>query len=170
MARVVRFHQTGGPEVLQVEDIAVPPPAEGEVQISIKALGLNRAESMFRRGQYLENPKLPARLGYEAAGPVAAIGLWHPAPGWSASESGRLRQEAAGPPEAPQRASVAYALGQYREGQPMFAASRSADGERYSARSWRSSYWPRLIDVRVTLQIGNRRWMTGVSAMGHKPT
>ena len=74
MARVVRFHQTGGPEVLQVEDIAVPPPAEGEVQISIKALGLNRAESMFRRGQYLENPKLPARLGYEAAGPVAAIG------------------------------------------------------------------------------------------------
>src|SRR5215510_7052388 len=74
MARVVRFHQTGGPEVLQVEDVAVPPPAEGEVQISIKALGLNRAESMFRRGQYLENPKLPARLGYEAAGPVAAVG------------------------------------------------------------------------------------------------
>ena len=74
MARVVRFHQTGGPEVLQVEDVAVPPPAEGEVQISIKALGLNRAESMFRRGQYLENPKLPARLGYEAAGPIAAIG------------------------------------------------------------------------------------------------
>jgi NADPH:quinone reductase-like Zn-dependent oxidoreductase len=52
----------------------VPPPAEGEVQISIKALGLNRAESMFRSGQYLESPKLPARLGYEAAGPVAAIG------------------------------------------------------------------------------------------------
>ena len=74
MARVVRFHQTGGPEVLQVEDVAVPPPAEGEVQISIKALGLNRAESMFRRGQYLENPKLPARLGYEAAGTVVAIG------------------------------------------------------------------------------------------------
>ena len=74
MARVVRFHQTGGPEVLQVEDVAVPPPAKGEVQISIKALGLNRAESMFRRGQYLENPKLPARLGYEAAGPVAAVG------------------------------------------------------------------------------------------------
>src|SRR5262245_30000878 len=74
MARVVRFHQTGGPEVLQVEDVAVPPPAEGEVQISIKTLGLNRAESMFRRGQYLENPKLPARLGYEAAGLVAAIG------------------------------------------------------------------------------------------------
>jgi len=74
MARVVRFHKTGGPEVLQVEEVAVPPPGKGEVQISVKALGLNRAESMFRSGQYLENPKLPARLGYEAAGPVAAIG------------------------------------------------------------------------------------------------
>jgi len=74
MARVVRFHKTGGPEVLRVEEVAVPPPGKGEVQISIKALGLNRAESMFRSGQYLENPKLPARLGYEAAGPVAAIG------------------------------------------------------------------------------------------------
>jgi NADPH:quinone reductase-like Zn-dependent oxidoreductase len=74
MARVVRFHKTGGPEVLQVEEIAVPPPGKGEIQISIKALGLNRAESMFRSGQYLENPKLPARLGYEAAGLVAAIG------------------------------------------------------------------------------------------------
>src|SRR5262249_32482565 len=74
MARVVRFHQTGGPEVLRVEEIEVPPPGKGEVQISIKALGLNRAESMFRSGQYLESPKLPARLGYEAAGTVAAVG------------------------------------------------------------------------------------------------
>jgi NADPH:quinone reductase-like Zn-dependent oxidoreductase len=74
MARVVRFHQVGGPEVLRVEEVEVPPPGEGEVQISIKALGLNRAESMFRRGQYLEEPRLPARLGYEAAGTVAAVG------------------------------------------------------------------------------------------------
>jgi NADPH:quinone reductase-like Zn-dependent oxidoreductase len=74
MARVVRFHQIGGPEVLRIEDLKVPPPDKGELQISIKALGLNRAESMFRRGQYLEQPKLPARLGYEAAGTVAAIG------------------------------------------------------------------------------------------------
>jgi NADPH:quinone reductase-like Zn-dependent oxidoreductase len=74
MARIVRFHEIGGPEVLRVEQVEVPPPGKGEVQISIKALGLNRAESMFRSGQYLENPKLPARLGYEAAGTVAAIG------------------------------------------------------------------------------------------------
>jgi len=74
MARIVRFHKTGGPEVLQIENVEVPPPGKGEVQITIKALGLNRAESMFRSGQYLEDPKLPARLGYEAAGTVTAIG------------------------------------------------------------------------------------------------
>ncbi len=74
MARVVRFHETGGPEVLRIEDREVPPPGKGEVQIRIHALGLNRAESMFRRGQYLEEPKFPARLGYEAAGTVAAVG------------------------------------------------------------------------------------------------
>jgi NADPH:quinone reductase-like Zn-dependent oxidoreductase len=74
MARVVRFHEMGGPEVLRVEERDVPPPGQGEVQIRIHALGLNRAEAMFRRGQYLEEPKLPARLGYEAAGTVEAIG------------------------------------------------------------------------------------------------
>src|SRR6516165_10102756 len=74
MARIVRFHKTGGPEVLQIENVEVPPPGKGEVQIAVKAIGLNRAESMFRRGQYLEDPKLPARLGYEAAGTVAAVG------------------------------------------------------------------------------------------------
>src|SRR5271166_3314869 len=74
MAKVVRFHETGGPEVLKIEELEVSPPAQGEIQIRIHALGLNRAESMFRCGQYFEEPKLPARLGYEAAGTVAAIG------------------------------------------------------------------------------------------------
>src|SRR5271165_6580574 len=74
MARVVRFHKTGGPEVLKIEEIEVNPPGRGEVQIRVHALGLNRAEAMFRSGQYLEEPRLPARLGYEAAGTIAAIG------------------------------------------------------------------------------------------------
>src|SRR5262245_16999954 len=74
MARVVRFHETGGPEVLKIEQLDVPPPGKGEVQIRVKALGLNRAESMFRRGEYLEQPDFPARIGYEAAGTVAAVG------------------------------------------------------------------------------------------------
>ena len=74
MARIVRFHQTGGPDVLKIDEVNVPSPGPGEVRIAVKALGLNRAESMFRSGQYLEQPKLPARLGYEAAGTVEALG------------------------------------------------------------------------------------------------
>ncbi|MEO8419375.1 MAG: zinc-dependent alcohol dehydrogenase family protein [Methylophilaceae bacterium] len=74
MARIVRFHKTGGPEVLQIEEESVAAPANGELQIKVHALGLNRAESMFRSGQYLEAPQLPARLGYEAAGTVTAVG------------------------------------------------------------------------------------------------
>jgi NADPH:quinone reductase-like Zn-dependent oxidoreductase len=74
MAKVVRFHETGGPEVLKIEEVDVPPPGRGEVQIAIKALGLNRAEVMFRNGQYIIDPRFPARPGYEAAGTVAGIG------------------------------------------------------------------------------------------------
>ena len=74
MSRVVRFHEIGGPEVLKIEDVSVPPPKAGEVQIRAKALGLNRAEVMFRTGQYVTEPQLPAILGYEVAGTVEALG------------------------------------------------------------------------------------------------
>jgi NADPH:quinone reductase-like Zn-dependent oxidoreductase len=43
-------------------------------QIRIHALGLNRAQVMFRAGRYVSQPRFPARPGYEAAGTVAAIG------------------------------------------------------------------------------------------------
>ena len=74
MAKLVRFHETGGPEVLKIEEVDLPPPGGGEVQIRIHALGLNRAEVMFRTGHYISEPRFPARPGYEAAGTVAAIG------------------------------------------------------------------------------------------------
>lgn len=74
MARVVRFHQIGGPEVLRMEEEEVPKPGSGEIQIKVKALGLNRAESLFRSGQYIMEPKLPSKLGYEAAGTVESLG------------------------------------------------------------------------------------------------
>ena len=74
MARIVRFHSTGGPEVLRIEEEAPSPPGEGEVRIAVKAIGLNRAESLFRQGFYIEPPDLPSRLGYEAAGTVEALG------------------------------------------------------------------------------------------------
>ncbi|MEO6677340.1 MAG: zinc-dependent alcohol dehydrogenase family protein [Pseudomonas sp.] len=74
MARIVRFHTTGGPEVLRIEELEVAAPKAGEIQIEVKALGINRAEVMYRLGQYTFEPKLPTTLGYEAAGRVLAIG------------------------------------------------------------------------------------------------
>jgi NADPH:quinone reductase len=74
MARIVRFHRTGGPEVLQIDEVDIGQPKASEVRIRVRALGLNRAESMFRSGAYLEVPNLPSRLGYEAAGEVEAVG------------------------------------------------------------------------------------------------
>ncbi len=74
MSRIVRFHRTGGPEVLQLDELDLGQPKAGEVRIRVRALGLNRAEAMFRAGTYLESPKLPARLGYEAAGEIEAVG------------------------------------------------------------------------------------------------
>lgn len=55
--------------------MAVPAPGPGQVAVRVEALGLNRAEALFRSGTYYYQPALPAsRLGYEASGVVEAIG------------------------------------------------------------------------------------------------
>lgn len=74
MARVVRFHEHGGPEVLRIEDVEVPPPGRDEVRIRVKALGLNRAEVLLRTGGYIETPSFPSGLGYEVSGIIDAVG------------------------------------------------------------------------------------------------
>jgi NADPH:quinone reductase-like Zn-dependent oxidoreductase len=74
MPRIVRFHEVGGPEVLKIEDLPNPRPGKGEVRVKVDAIGLNRAEVMFRSGQYLEQPMFPSGLGYEASGTVDEIG------------------------------------------------------------------------------------------------
>ena len=74
MPKIVRFHQLGGPEVLKIEELPSNQPGENEARLRVQAIGLNRAESMFYHGQYLEEPQLPSRLGYEAAGIVDAVG------------------------------------------------------------------------------------------------
>jgi NADPH:quinone reductase-like Zn-dependent oxidoreductase len=73
-AKVVSFHELGGPEVLKIQEEPIPEPGKGEVRLNVKAIGLNRAEAMFRSGKYLESASLPSKLGYEAAGVVAAVG------------------------------------------------------------------------------------------------
>ncbi len=72
--KIVRFYETGGPEVLKIEEQPLPEPGKGEVRLRVKAIGLNRAEVMFRRGMYLQQPKLPSTNGYEASGAVEALG------------------------------------------------------------------------------------------------
>jgi NADPH2:quinone reductase len=74
MPRIVRFHQTGEADVLKIEELPLEQPGKGEVRLKVEAIGLNRAEVMYRQGQYLESPKLPSKLGYEAAGVVDAVG------------------------------------------------------------------------------------------------
>ena len=72
--KIVRFHETGDASVLKVEAMPLPEPGENEVRLRVKAIGLNRAEVMFRSGRYLVAPKLPSKLGYEASGIVEAVG------------------------------------------------------------------------------------------------
>ena len=74
MSRIVEFTSYGAPEVLKFKNVPDPQPAAGEVRIRVKAIGLNRAESMWRHGEYIEPVNLPARLGYEAAGTIDALG------------------------------------------------------------------------------------------------
>ena len=50
MSKQIQFTKTGSPDVLQIVDVAVPAPKAHEVQIQIHAIGLNRAEMMYREG------------------------------------------------------------------------------------------------------------------------
>lgn len=75
MTRIVQFHRAGPPDVLALDTVPLPEPGPGEVRIAVKAIGFNRADSMFREDNYVEGPEhFPARLGYEASGIVDAVG------------------------------------------------------------------------------------------------
>ena len=72
MAKTIRIHAFGGPEVLTVEDVALAPPGTGEVRIRQRAVGLNFIDVYQRQGVYPN--ALPLVLGNEAAGEVVAVG------------------------------------------------------------------------------------------------
>lgn len=74
MAKVVRIHQQGEPDVMRFEDLEVRAPERGEVRLRVRAIGLNRSEAMFRKGAYPVRPKLPSMIGYEGVGIVQALG------------------------------------------------------------------------------------------------
>ena len=69
----MRFHRTGGPEVLQVDEIPVPEPGPGEVRIRLERVGLNYIDTYLRSGFYDPGP-LPAVAGKEGAGRVDRLG------------------------------------------------------------------------------------------------
>jgi len=72
MAQAIRFHKTGGPEVLQLEEVDVGSPGPGQARIRHVAVGLNFADTYFRTGFY--PVPLPAGMGVEGSGVVEAIG------------------------------------------------------------------------------------------------
>lgn len=74
MPRIVKLTEIGDASVLKLVDEALQDPGPNEVRIKVAAIGLNRAEVLFRQGKYLEKPHFPSRIGYEASGIVDAIG------------------------------------------------------------------------------------------------
>ncbi|MGV3622882.1 MAG: quinone oxidoreductase family protein [Archangium sp.] len=68
--RALRFHAFGGPEVLRIDDVPVPPLAGGEALVEVHAGGLNFADTERRAGTYLADQPLPETSGFEAAGVV----------------------------------------------------------------------------------------------------
>ncbi len=72
MATVIRMHQTGGPEVLQVEQQDVGRPGPGQVRLRHGAVGLNYADTYFRNGTY--PIALPNGMGVEGSGTVLEVG------------------------------------------------------------------------------------------------
>ncbi|NKJ05592.1 quinone oxidoreductase [Rhizobium sp. SG741] len=71
--QVIRIHENGGPDVMKLEEVDLPPPAAGEVQIRHAAIGLNFIDVYLRSGLY-KAPHFPLPLGKEAAGTITAVG------------------------------------------------------------------------------------------------
>ena len=74
--RAVRYHEYGGPEVLRVEDVEVPPVPPGRIRIAVRAAGVNAADAKIRAGAFSGGKPLakPAGTGIDAAGVVDAVG------------------------------------------------------------------------------------------------
>src|SRR2546425_5534605 len=72
MAKAVRYHKQGGPEVLQFDDVQVGDPGQGQVRVRHTAIGVNFVDTYQRSGLY--PMQLPQVAGNEAAGVVEAVG------------------------------------------------------------------------------------------------
>ncbi len=73
MVKAIRIYQQGGPEVLRYEEVELPPPGPGEVQIRHHAIGVNFVDVYFRSGSNAM-PQAPFTPGHEGAGVIVALG------------------------------------------------------------------------------------------------
>lgn len=74
MVKAIRVHETGGPQVMRLEEVSVAAPAAGEALIRHTAIGLNYIDTYFRSGLYPAPAGLPFTPGNEGAGVVLAVG------------------------------------------------------------------------------------------------
>ncbi|MHA6493140.1 zinc-dependent alcohol dehydrogenase family protein [Pseudomonas borbori] len=74
MSRIIRFHQFGEADVLKIEERSVPVPAAGEVLIDVEAIGVSWYDVLWRQNLGNTPVQLPAGLGHELAGTIAAVG------------------------------------------------------------------------------------------------
>ena len=72
--KAIRVHQFGGPEVLKLEEVPTPSPADGQVLVRVHAVGVNPYDTLMRAGTYAIKPPLPYTPGSDAAGTVEAVG------------------------------------------------------------------------------------------------
>lgn len=72
--KAIRIHETGGPEVMRLEEIETPTPQKDEVLIRVAAAGINYGDLAQRQGTYLTRTRTPTTLGFEIAGTVAGHG------------------------------------------------------------------------------------------------
>lgn len=72
--KAIRCKEWGGPELLAVEEVNLPPPAAGEVRIRIRAAGVNFPDLLMIQRKYQIQPQLPFTPGAEVAGEVLAVG------------------------------------------------------------------------------------------------
>ena len=71
MAKAIRFHQVGGPEVLKYEDVEVGDPGPGQARVKNIACGLNFIDTYHRTGLY--PVPLPSGIGLEGSGVIEAL-------------------------------------------------------------------------------------------------
>lgn len=72
--KAIQFHEFGNVDVLRLEDLPVPEPKSGEILIRVQACGINFADTLIRKNQYVYTPSLPFTPGFEVAGTIEQLG------------------------------------------------------------------------------------------------